>query len=390
MAVDEIIKQIQSRGLELSREQILEKLEDKKRRTGGLVSDEVLLRIIASESGVEIKHNEVLTPLMLSLRDLVPGLNNVTLIGRIIAIFPPKTFEGARSGKFASLFITDRSGVLRVVLWNDNAGLVESGCLRTGQIIRFAHGYTREDRTGHVELHIGEKSTVEIAPGDVDPHDYPTIKKFATKIENLTEDCRNKRVNIIGAVKELFPASTFERRDLTSGKVMRFVLADETDAISVVMWNEKVDEIEQTLREGSELQIVNGKVKKAVGKDLEIHIDSATYLEMLPFKEKFFKIADLREGIAKVNVKAEIATKPLLRDVKTSREEIVKLANFELKDETGRIWVSAWRNQVDSVKNLKVGDKIIIKNVYIKKGFGNQLELSTRNTTSININDYAN
>jgi hypothetical protein len=111
---------------------------------------------------------------------------------------------------------------------------------------------------------------------------------------------------------------------------------------------------------------------------------------MLPFKEKFFKIADLREGIAKVNVKAEIATKPLLRDVKTSKEEIVKLANFELKDETGRIWVSAWRNQVDSVKNLKVGDKIIIKNVYIKKGFGNQLELSTRNTTSININDYAN
>jgi replication factor A1 len=383
MVVEEIIKQIQSRGGELSREQILERLEDKKRRTGGLVSDEVLLRIIASEFGVEIKHDEVLTPLMLSLRDLVPGLNNVTLIGRIIAVFPPKTFEGARSGKFASLFITDKSGVLRVVLWNDNVGLVESGCLRTGQIIRFVHGYTREDRTGHVELHIGEKSTVEIAPGGVDPHDYPAIKKFATKIGNLTEEYRNKRVNIIGTVKELFPASTFERRDFTSGKVMRFVLADETDEISVVVWNEKVDEIEQTLREGSELQIVNAKVKKAIGKCVEVHVDSGTYIEMLPFKERFLRIADLHEGLTKVNVEAEVASKPLFRDIKTSKEEIVELASFEVKDETGNVWVSAWRNQVASVKSLRVGDMIIIKNAYVKKGFGNQLELSTKSTTSI-------
>jgi hypothetical protein len=54
-----------------------------------------------------------------------------------------------------------------------------------------------------------------------------------------------------------------------------------------------------------------------------------------------------------------------------------------LKDETGRTWVSAWRMHADSVKDLKVGDKIIMKNVYVKKGFGDQLEISTRNTTSI-------
>jgi replication factor A1 len=390
MAIEEIIKQIQSRCPELSREQILEKLENKKRKTGGFISDKVLMRMVASEFDVEIKNNEVLTPLMLSLRDLVPGLNNVTVIGRVVAVFSPRTFEGNRSGKFASLLITDKSGVLRVVLWNDNVGLVESGCLKTGLIIRFVHGYTREDRTGQVELHMGEKSTVEIAPGEVDPHDYPTIKKFNTKIGGITEVYKNKRVNIIGTVKNLFPASTFERRDLTSGKVMRFTLADETGSISVVVWNEKVDDIEQILMKDVELQVVNAKVKKAMGGGLEVHVDSGTHLEMLPFKEKFFKIADLREGLAKVNVEAEIATKPLFRDVKTSREEIVKLASFELKDETGSIWVSAWRNQADSVKDLKIGDKIIVKNAYIRKGFGNQLELSTRNTTSINVNDNAN
>lgn len=386
MEIEEIIKQIQSRFPRLKREEILEKLDDKKRKANGLISDEILLRMIASEFGVETKNNEALT-LTLSLRDLVPGLNNVRVIGRVVAVFSPKTFEGARSGKFASFFITDKTGVLRVLLWNSKADLIESGRLKVGQITRFSHGYTREDRSGKVELHIGDKGEVEITPEGVDANDYPTINRFATKIRDITEVYRNERVNIVGLVKELFPASSFERRDSSFGKVMRLTLSDETGEISAVVWNEKVDEIEQTLRKNAELQIVNAKVKKAIGESLEVHVDAGTYLEMLPPNEKFSKIADLHEGLAKVNVEGEVATKPMVRDVKTSKQEIVKVAGFELKDETGSIWVSAWRNQADSVKNLKVGDKAIIKNVYVKKGFGNQLELSTRNTTSISVHD---
>jgi len=116
---------------------------------------------------------------------------------------------------------------------------------------------------------------------------------------------------------------------------------------------------------------------------LEIHVDAETYVETLTSEEEFLKIANLREGLSRVNVEGTVVTKPMLRDVKTSKGEFVKLAVFELKDETGRTWVSAWRTHVDSVKDLKVGDKIIIKNAYVKKGFGDQLELSTRNTTSI-------
>ena len=384
MTAEEIIERIQLRLPELSRDQILGKLEDKRRKTGGLISDEILLRMIASEFNVEIRNNETLT-LTLSLRDLVPGLNDVSITGRTIAVFSPKTFEGHRSGKFASLLIADKTGVLRVVLWDSRADLIESYQLKTGQIIRFSHGYTREDRSGKVEVHIGNKGEVEITPSSLDTNDYPTIAKFTTKIRDLTESQKNKRINIIGTVKELSLTSSFERQDSTSGKVMRIKLTDETGEISAVVWNEKVDEIEHKLREGAELQIVNAKVKKSLNQGLEIHVDAGTFVEMLPPKERFFKIADLLEGSTKVNVEGIVMTKPILRNVKTSKEEIVKLASFELKDETGSIWVSVWRDQTDSVKSLKLGDRIIIKNAYVKKGFGNQLELSTRSTTSISI-----
>jgi ssDNA-binding replication factor A large subunit len=54
-----------------------------------------------------------------------------------------------------------------------------------------------------------------------------------------------------------------------------------------------------------------------------------------------------------------------------------------LKDETGKIWISSWRKNAETAGNLKVGDKITIKNAYVKKGFEDQLEISTRSTTSI-------
>ena len=382
MSTEKIIEQILSRRPEISRKEILEKLEMEKRKTDGFISDETLLRMIAAEFSVEIPQDVALTP-TLSIGDLIPSLNDVTLIGRVVAVFPPKAFKGDKSGKVASLLVTDQSSILRVVLWDDKTNSIESGEIKVGQVIRFSHGYTREDWSGRVELHIGEKSEIEINPRDVEVKDYPTIGKFTIKIGEITRVHKNKRVSIKGVVKELFSASAFKRQDSSSGKVMRFILADETGEIPVVVWNEQANELEKVIKKDVKLQVVNAKMKKAISEGLEIHVDAGTYVETLAPEEEFLKIADLREGSNSVNVEGEVVTKLILRDVKTSKGELVKLVTFELKDESGRIWVSAWRMHADTVKDLKVGDKIIMKNVYVKKGFGDQLEISTRNTTSI-------
>ena len=383
MTTERVIEQILAKCPGISREEILEILEGEKRKTGGFISDETLLRMIAAEFGVEISI-EASAP-MLSIGDLIPGLGDVTIVGRVFAVFPSKTFKGKKIGRFASLFVIDRKDMLRVVLWDGKASLVESGELRVGQIIRFSHGYTREDRTGKVELHIGDKGEIEINPRDVEAEDYPSISKFATKIGEITQAHRNKKVNVLGMVKEVFPASTFKRQDSSSGKVMRFVLADETGQMSVVVWNEKVEELEKMLRRGVGLQMVNVRVKKSLGEGLEIHVDAGTYVEALAPAEGFLKIADLKKGLERVNVEGEVVTKPMLRDVKTSKGELVKLAIFELGDETGRIWVSAWREHAETASNLRLGEKIVIKNAYVRKGFGEQLEMSTKSTSSITI-----
>jgi len=379
MSFDEVVDRILSSCPGVSRESVLQRLEAERSRAGGLISDEALLRMIAAgfgcEMGVEAAEHVLL------LRDLIPGLSGVSVAGRVVAVFSPRAFNGSRKGRFASLLIADESGLLRVVLWNDKAGLAEPGRVKVGDIVRFCHGYTREDFSGRVEVHIGEKCTVEVNPADEDSKNYPSIGKFVTKIGELSSVQKSKKVNVAGIVRRLGSVSEFERSDSSVGKVLRFVLSDGSGEVVVVVWNEKVDEIIGLVKVGGGLQVVNGKVKRAA-EGLEVHVDSATYVGVQIFSE-FSSLASLKEGLDQINVVGEVATKPMVREVKTSRQEVLKLATFELKDETGRMWVSAWRNHVDSVKNLNVGDRIVIKNCYVKKGFGDQLELSTRNSTSI-------
>ena len=276
MTREELIQQILSKHPEVSREQILESLEAEKEKTGGLIADETLLRLIAARYGIETVKRRAIR--RLSISDLVAGLNDVTVTGRVIAVYPPRAFTGKRSGKVANLIIADNDDTLGVVLWNDNVDFVESGELKAGQIVRFSHGYTRKDREDKVELHMGNKSQIEVDPQNVKADEYPALGKFASKINELT--AAHNSIHLAGTVKEVFPASTFTRSDASTGTVMRLTLADETGEISVVVWNGKAEELEKAVKVNAGLQLVNAKVKENGSGELEVHVNSYTYVEV--------------------------------------------------------------------------------------------------------------
>lgn len=382
MTIEQMIEQIRSKHPEISKDEIAERLKIEKHRTNGFISEDTLMRMIAIELGMKTENRDCKTP-VLSMADLVPGLRDVTVAGRVVAVLQPREFNGNRKGKLASFLIADESGIARVVTWNDKTELVESGSVKTGHVLRISHAYTKEGRGGRVELHVGEKCSVEVSPSDLQTTSYPTISRFATKINQIALDQENKKLNVIGTAEKLFPVSAFERNDSSPGKMMRLILADETGEISVVVWNEKVDELQAALKEGARLQIVHARVKKTLEHKIEVHVDSDTYVGTFRPDEEFLKISSIKEGLARVNLDGEVITKPMIRDVKTFRHEIVRLASFELKDDTGRIWISAWGKHADAAGNLKIGDRIILKNGHVRKGFGDQLEISTRDDTNM-------
>ena len=507
MSFEETIERILSSRADLTRDKVLEMIEEKKETAEGYFTDEVAARIVASELGVEVPWWEPFRPEIL-IQDLISGLNDVTVTGRVIIVYPVQTFnrQDRTEGKVTRLLIADKTGTLTVVLWDDKTSLAEPSRMKRGQVIKVSHGYVREGLDGRPELHVGKRGEVQVSPSGVVDSEYPPVTRFMQKIREIT--AKYKEASVLGVVQSVHQISEFKRPDGTGGKVRRLQLRDETGHITVVFWNEKVDQLGE-VKKGDYLQLLNTKVKVQLNGRIELHAGNRAQIETLvevppylesppalptqitkvqelksnmrdvdvlarvvhageirefkrpsgekgkvstllirdetgtislnlwdekaalsepidlgdivlaegaytrerfervnlnigkrgtlslnpklaeakklpPYEEVTVKIAEVKEG-GPFTVRGKVAETPMIREVVTARNANVKVASFELTDDTGKIRVSAWRRLADLVKDLPAGTQIEIKNVYSKKGSGDQLELTTRTFTSVEI-----
>jgi len=391
--LEQIIQQILMARRDLTREEVLKKIYEKKRSTEDYFLDEVAARLVASELGVEIPSAQETFHGEVAIKDLVSGLNDVTVVGRVIIVYPVQTFDrpDLTRGKVARLLLVDKSGTLRLVFWNDKVSLVEAGKIKHGDIIRVSHGYVREGLDGKLEIHVGQRGDVQVSPIDVAESDYPSIEQFIDKIGNLTQE--SKKANVLGAVRDVYPLSEFKRKDGTTGKVKKLRLNDETGEVSLVFWNEKVDELGEVEKD-DRLRVMNARVKTQLDGRIELHVENATQIEKLAGQplppttatsEATRKIAELEEEGGPFTVEATVATPPSVREVTTAQNEKVLVASFDLKDDTGEIGMTLWRKHAEIGKELSVGTRLRIKNAYVKRGFSNLLELVSRASTTIEI-----
>ncbi|MCL2643217.1 MAG: OB-fold nucleic acid binding domain-containing protein [Candidatus Bathyarchaeota archaeon] len=380
MSTRDIIAEILAKHPELSEREIQKALVQEKERSGGLIGDETLLRLIAARYGVESTSPVVEFSRILSSGRLISGLSDVSVEGRIVAVFPVHSFGGEKSGKLVNLMVVDEDSILRVVLWNDRAEIVEKKQMQVGQIVRLLHGYTREDRYGKVELHLGLKSRIEIS--EKAQNSYPSVEKFVSKISEIVNTLNN--VHLSGRVREVFGSKTFTKGDGTEGKFMRFTLTDDSAEISVVVWNGMVGKLERQLKSNVCLYLINGKVKEKESSGFEVHVDSTSFVYVQSVMLQMIKLADLKEGEV-VSVEGNVSSVDPIKEVTTGRGEQIKLFTFDLRDETGLIRVSVWRSQVEQLCDLKLGDKVIVENGFVKKGYGDKLELTTRSGTQFKV-----
>jgi replication factor A1 len=92
------------------------------------------------------------------IKDLVEGMNEVDVVGRIIRIFPKKSFESnERKGFFTAFELGDDTARIRAVAWNDLAVLLSK--MSPGIIVRIEGAYTKKGLQG-IELHLGWRARI--------------------------------------------------------------------------------------------------------------------------------------------------------------------------------------------------------------------------------------
>jgi len=388
--LEQIVQQILLTRRDLSRDDVLKKIYEKKRSADDYFIDDVAARIVAAELGVEIQSEEETFSGEIAIKDLVSGLNDVTIVARVLAVYPVQTFSRSdfTQGKVARALLADGTGTLKLVLWDDRIDVIEAGKLQQGQVARVLHGYVRESLDGKLELHLGRKGEIETSPQDVDDSRFPHAATFMDKIGQVTPE--KKKTNVQGLVTSVFPVSEFTRKDGTKGKVRRVRLKDETSETAIVFWNEKVDEL-GSISQGDRLRIINARVKSGLDGRPELHVENSSQIEKTVGQaappgtesEETHKIGGLQVEGGPFTIEATVASTPNVREITTSQGEKVMLATFDLADETGKIGVTLWRKHAELAKNLTVDMRIRMKSIYVKRGFSNLLELVSRSSTTI-------
>jgi replication factor A1 len=165
------------------------------------------------------------------VEDLTLGASDVDLVGQVLDTDSIRTFDrdDGSEGRVANLTVGDETGRVRVTLWDGKADLAEE--FDAGEVVEVGDGYVRE-RDGDLELHVGDRGTVERVDEDVE---------YVPETTDIADLEIGQTVDIGGGVIETDPVRTFDRDDGSEGQVRNVRIKDETGEIRVALWGDKAD-----------------------------------------------------------------------------------------------------------------------------------------------------
>lgn len=259
MSYEEIISKI-SEESKLSKEEIEKKVKDKISKLSGLVSKEGAAHIVANELGIQLIEN--FNNGKLEINNIVEGMRNVEIIGKVIRKYDTREFKRKdnTSGKRSAITLADETGSIRVVFWDKQTELAEK--LKIGDTVKIKNAYARKNNfSNKIELQINENSNIEINPKnetvDVKVSNFSPKRK---SISDITEE--DDLVEILGTIVNVFDIRFFESCPHCNKKVkerdgkfycdihgeiepsyraiLNLILDDGTDTIQIVLFNEQV------------------------------------------------------------------------------------------------------------------------------------------------------
>jgi ssDNA-binding replication factor A large subunit len=371
--VQGIVEDILSKRSDLTENDVLSLIEQKKTEGRGLLSDEGAARLVAEELLIRTHGRELGR---MHVRDLVSGLNDVTISGRILLAWPPQQFErrDGTPGRVMNLILIDRTGRVRCALWDRHADTASRSGDVQGKIIRIGHAYTRQGLAGEPEINAGERSSIEFDPPDIPHVDFPEFHELFIPISEITPE-RNY-VNTIGVVQADPRFYSFTKEDRT-GSVLRIIIADESGSINVAAWNERAEEL-RDIKKGDILQVINARPRLDTNARPELHVETRSQAAILTTPPEYLKmpvlrihkISELTAQTGSADLLVSVLAKSGLREFKRPTGEGVMVSSLLVADDSGIASLSLWDDKSQLVNQLTDGDSIRVSGVTTRERLG--------------------
>jgi replication factor A1 len=379
--MEDLMAKILAQRKDLTREQIENLIQEKKSEAHDLLSEQGAARLVAEELLVDTEPVAAIPTMM--IRDLVAGLNDVTLTGKVVASEPLKDFvrQNGSAGRVAKIVISDETGKIGCAIWDDKADLIVKHGDLTGRLVTVRHGYTRAGLAGEVQLNAGERSEITIA-AEGGTLDAGKITSIAEMKEAAIE------LHVLGVVHSKPRLYEFDRNG-QRGAVLRTVLADSTGSVPLVAWNEKAHEL-GNLKRGDILRIQGARLRRDNFGRLEIHLENRARVALLEKPPqgfevpeiRFQKISELKPDMPTVNLVGRVVGVSDPQQVQRKGGEMVGISRILLGDATGVVSVSLWDDKAELASALKVGDIVRVEDAKPNLRLG-QISLSAGRTSSL-------
>jgi len=254
----------------VEKEEIDRRVEAKRAKLSGLISREGALQVIAAELGISFDNEK------LKIDELLPGMRKVNFSGKVITMYPIRTFttKSGDEGKVANIIVADDTSNIKVVLWDTNhIALLESGDVQEGVCVDIAAGNMRDG-----EVHMGSFAEFKVSKETFD--DVQTEKPVKEKEvkEFNVGDKVNTRAFVVQSFDPRFynanpdTGKKITEEELASGApsekraILNVVIDDGTENIRAVMFHEMVQKLGLTESENAEL--IQQQKQNILGKEM--------------------------------------------------------------------------------------------------------------------------
>lgn len=232
----------------LSIEEIERKIEAKQAKLAGLISREGAAQIIAAELNVNFDKQ------IIKVSQIVPGMRKINLVGKIINLFPIKSYDkNGRAGRIGSFILADETSNIRVVLWDENhIDLIDKGIITQDCIVEISNVSVRNG-----ELHLSSFSELNLSNQSVknvviekpsfqksiinfNPSDNVSVRAFIVQMfePRFFEVCPNCRKKVVDLECQEHGRVTPEKKAL-----LNFVIDDGSDCIRSTMFSDVLEKI---------------------------------------------------------------------------------------------------------------------------------------------------
>lgn len=157
-------------------------------------------------------------------------------------------------GRVRNISISDDTGVMRVVFWDDKTQLIDEQPI--DKIITILNGYTRKNQYSDIEIYCGKQTRInlETATSNI-------TNQYQVAFTNISEISKEKEeVHVRGLILELEPLRQIVTKNKETVDLRTFKLQDNTGVIRVTCWRDNIKKLEN-LESGDLIEVLDARTK---------------------------------------------------------------------------------------------------------------------------------